>query len=186
MIRANGEKTVTLVVDHEVLPNQQEIYERWLSRAVTTAGRQKGHLDVSVIRPEHAGGNYVTVIRFASARSLDAWVQSDERKVLISEVLPLLVSGDRYTSHASREFWFTPKSPEATSPRWKQAVLTYVVILPLATGIPLLWSPVFHRYPALGNVWVSNMIVTVCIVLPVVYLIMPWATRRLAGWLNAR
>lgn len=187
MTGADDEKIVTLVIDHEVLPEQQDNYERWLKHAVTTAAQHDGHLGVNVIRPERAGGNYVTVIRFAGTRYLDAWVKSDERKALIEKVSPYLASGDRYAAHASAEFWFTPKSPDApASPRWKQAVLTYAVILPLATCIPLLWHPVFQRYPAVGNVIVSNMIITLCIVLPVVYLIMPWATRRLSSWLNAR
>jgi antibiotic biosynthesis monooxygenase (ABM) superfamily enzyme len=184
---ADRDKIVTLVIDHDVLADRQDDYERWLKRAVSVAAAHEGHLGVNVIRPERAGGNYVTIIRFAAARFLDAWVESDARKALIAEVAPLLNTGDHYASHASAEFWFTPKSPEAPSPlKWKQAVLTYLVILPLATCIPLFWKPVFDRYPVLGGALPSNVIITLCIVVPVVYLIMPWATRRLSGWLSAR
>lgn len=64
--------------------------------------------------------------------------------------------------------------------------MTFLVILPLSLVVPLLWQPAFARLPWLGSYLGSNLVITASIVLLVVYLFMPRATRLFAGWLNAR
>jgi len=178
---------VTLVIQHKVRPGQRPGYEAWLKRAVAAAKEQSGHLGVNVIRPQSEEGSFTTVIRFAEAWQLNDWIASDRRRLLIEEVLPLLEDGDHPEVHADAEFWFTPPHPDVRQPpKWKQAVLTYLVICPLTMLIPPLWQPLWQRYPVLGGVVPSNMLVTLCIVVPVVYLIMPYVSRCCAGWLNAR
>lgn len=71
-------------------------------------------------------------------------------------------------------------------PRWKQACVTFLVILPLALLMPLLWQPLFRLWPWLGGYVASNVVITASIVLLVVYLFMPPVTRFFAGWLNPR
>ncbi|SDI52263.1 antibiotic biosynthesis monooxygenase [Pseudomonas panipatensis] len=178
---------VTLVIHHKVRSEALPRYEAWLRRAVKEARKQPGHLGVNVIRPDGESGMFTTVVRFADAGQLQAWIDSAERAALIEEVSPLLEEGDHPLVHADAEFWFTPeRGGRAQPPRWKQALLTYLVIAPLTMLIPKLWAPVFARYPLLGGMVPSNLLITLCIVLPVVFLIMPWVTRLCAGWLSAK
>jgi hypothetical protein len=177
---------VTLVIHHKVKLANVPQYEGWLKRAVQAAKEQPGHLGVNVIRPDADEGMYTTVVRFADIRQLQAWIASERRHALVEEVLPLLEEGDHPLVHADAEFWFTPPRPQThPPPRWKQAVLTYLVICPLTMVIPQLWRPVFQHYPALGGVVLSNMLITLCVVVSVVFLIMPRVTRWFAGWLSA-
>ena len=74
----------------------------------------------------------------------------------------------------------TPAQP----PRWKQALLTYLVICPMTMIVPQLLAPLFARVPQLGGVITSNLIVNLFVILPVVFYIMPWVTRRCADWLR--
>ncbi|MDF9618978.1 antibiotic biosynthesis monooxygenase [Pseudomonas entomophila] len=176
---------VTLVIQHKVRAQALAHYETWLKRAVTTARRQPGHLDVNVIRPDDGGRHFTTVVRFADAGLLQAWVNSAERQALISEVLPLLEDGDQTQVHDDPEFWFTPPSVgTAQPPRWKQALLTYLVICPMTLLIPQLLAPLFARYPLLGGPITGNLISNLFVILPVVFYIMPWVTRRCASWLR--
>lgn len=178
---------VTLVIQHKVRPGRLQTYEAWLKRAVAAAQQQSGHLGVNVIRSDGQSDTFTTVLRFAEAWQLDEWIASDRRRLLIEEVLPLLEGGDQTEVCRDNEFWFTPERVQAPQPpKWKQAVLTYLVICPLTMLIPQLWLPLFQHYPALGGVVASNLLITLCIVVPVVFWIMPVVTRCCAGWLSAR
>lgn len=74
---------------------------------------------------------------------------------------------------------------QAQPPRWKQAVVTFLVILPLSLLVPLLWGPVLNLHPWLASYVGSNILITLTIVLLVVYLCMPAAMRLFAPWLRA-
>lgn len=181
----DNRNVVTLVIQHKARADSLAHYEAWLKRAVTTARQQPGHLDVNVIRPDGGGRHFTTVVRFADVELLQAWVNSAERKAMIEEVLPLLEDGDQTLIHDDPEFWFTPPSSTvAPPPRWKQAVLTYMVICPMTLIIPHLLAPLFARFPLLTVGITANLIVNLFIILPVVFYIMPWVTRRCAGWLR--
>ena len=176
---------VTLVVQHKVRAQSLSDYEAWLKRTVSAARHQPGHLDVNVIRPDEGGCHFTTVVRFADASLLQAWVNSAERQALVEQVLPLLEDGDHTQVHDDPEFWFTPLSGSVPQPpRWKQALLTYLVICPMTMIIPQLLAPLFARYPHLGGPITGNLIVNLFVILPVVFYIMPWVTRRCAKWLR--
>lgn len=176
---------VTLVINHKVRPGQQSAYEAWLKRTVKAARGQPGHLGVNVIRPAADSQVFTSVLRFASAEQLQTWIDSGERQGLVTEVLPLLEDGDHPLVHSDAEFWFTPvRGAGAQPPKWKQAVISYAVILPLSIVIPMLWRPLFKRYPELGGTLPSNMLITACIVGLVVFVIMPRVTQWCARWLS--
>ncbi len=78
----------------------------------------------------------------------------------------------------------TPGTTAAQPPRWKQALLTYLVICPMTMIVPQLLAPLFASVPQLGGVITSNLIVNLFVILPVVFYIMPWVTRRCANWLR--
>lgn len=63
--------------------------------------------------------------------------------------------------------------------------MTFLVILPLSMGVPLLWKPVFAQLPWLSGYLASSVIITLSIVLLVVYVFMPRVTCLFARWLNA-
>ncbi|MBA6061462.1 hypothetical protein [Pseudomonas juntendi] len=78
----------------------------------------------------------------------------------------------------------TPGTSAAQPPRWKQALLTYLVICPMTMVVPQLLAPLFVRFPQLGCAITGNLIVNLFVILPVVFYIMPWVTRRCANWLR--
>lgn len=176
---------VTMVVRHRVRHGQEQTYEAWLRRTVVVASQSAGHLGVDVIRGIRGGLSLFTcVLRFSCPEHLRTWLDSAQRRLLIEEVQPLLADGDQTEVSTLNDFWFVPADEERQPPRWKQACITFLVILPLSLLVPQLWQPLFVRQPALGTYLMSNTLVTLSIVLLVVYLFMPMATRLLANWLN--
>lgn len=63
-------------------------------------------------------------------------------------------------------------------------MLTYLVICPMTLLIPQLLAPLFARYPLLAGPISGNLITNLFVILPVVFYIMPWVTRRCAAWLR--
>ncbi|HEY0287464.1 MAG TPA: antibiotic biosynthesis monooxygenase [Pseudomonas sp.] len=185
--RLSADEIVTLVVKHRVREGLESQYEAWLRRIVAIAASYPGHLGVDVIRSKSAGLHMFTcVLRFCSTDAMQSWLDSDQRRQLVEQAAPMLADGDVTEVNRHNEFWFVPATDTPPPPRWKQAVVTFMVICPLTLLIPLLWRPVFGLHPVLANYVVSTGLVTVTIVLLVVYLLMPFATRLAAPWLNAK
>jgi antibiotic biosynthesis monooxygenase (ABM) superfamily enzyme len=175
-------EVVTLIVRHRVKTEHASTYEKWLRRTTQIASTYPGHLGVNVMRDAE---QFICVLRFTGTGELQHWLDSNERQQLIAEVTPLLADGDQTQIETTREFWFTPNATVAP-PRWKQACITFLVILPLSMLVPQLWQPVFARLPWLGGYLPSNLLITLSIVLLVVYLFMPRATALFARWLSPR
>ena len=185
--KTGPDEVVTLVVKHLIKPGQEANYETWLRHIVRIAGARPGHLGVDVVRSKQNGlALFTCVLRYRSTRDLQTWLDSPERKTLIAEATPMLADGDKTEIGAANEFWFTPLADSAAKPpRWKQAVVTLCVILPLTLLVPIVWRPVLSLHPFLSNYVVATFLVTVTIVVLVVYLLMPAATRLFAPWLEA-
>ncbi|MCS3515933.1 MULTISPECIES: antibiotic biosynthesis monooxygenase [Pseudomonas] len=181
------DEVVTLVVKHLIKTGREADYEAWLRRTVRIAGERPGHLGVDVVRSKQNGLTLFTcVLRYRSTDDLETWLNSPERKTLIAEATPMLADGDKTEIGAVNEFWFTPLADSAAKPpRWKQAVVSLFVILPQTLLLPFIWGPILRLHPFLSNYVVSTFLVTVTIVLLVVYLLMPAATRLFAPWLEA-
>lgn len=177
--------TVTLVVRHQVRQHHEQHYETWLRQIIDTASRCPGHLGVDVVRGRQAGFvNFTCVLRFDQLQHMQSWLDSEARTQLVAEVQPLLRAGDNTEILLGKDFWFRPDNAQQPPPLWKQACVTFLVILPLSLLVPLLWQPLFQRIPWLGGYVPSNLLITLSIVLLVVYLFMPMATRLFAAWLN--
>lgn len=182
---------VTLVIRHRIKAGLETRYEQWLRRIVSVAAGYPGHLGVDVIRGTSGGLRLFTcVLRFHSTQAMQAWMDSQERRVLVAEAAPMLADGDQTQVNPHKEFWFNPAAEDTAGegsapPRWKQACVSFLVILPLTLFVPIFWSPVFRLVPWLSGYVASTALVTITIVLLVVYLMMPAATRLLAPWLNA-
>lgn len=182
-----SDEIVTLIVKHRVKAGFEAAYETWLRNIVSVAGQSEGHLGVDVIRGKNGGLDLFTcVLRFCSTEAMQRWLDSPQRQVLIDEAAPMLADGDQTEVNPVNEFWFTPLAEAGSPPpRWKQAVVTLLVILPHTLLVPLLWGPLLQLNAFLSNYVVATFLITLTIVLSVVYVFMPLATRLFAPWLEA-
>jgi antibiotic biosynthesis monooxygenase (ABM) superfamily enzyme len=184
-----ADETVTLIVKHRVKAGFEAPYEAWLRNIVSVAGREEGHLGVDVMRSQQGGLSLFTcVLRYCSTDAMQRWLDSPQRQALVDEAAPMLADGDQTEVNAANEFWFTPQTDAASPPppRWKQAVVTLLVILPHTLLVPLIWGPLLRLNAVLSNYVVATFLITVTIVVSVVYVCMPLATRLFAPWLQAK
>ncbi|WP_277962686.1 antibiotic biosynthesis monooxygenase [Pseudomonas sp. RIT-To-2] len=187
MSNGSANEVATLVVRHRIKEGSLKAYEQWLRATIQTAKTYEGHLGIDV-SPSECGGLplYTSVLRFSCTEKLQKWLESNDRRQQIAKVQDMLADGDHTEVNQDREFWFNPTMGQSPPPRWKQACVTFIVILPHTLLVPLIWQPVFTRVPWLQGYIMSTVAVTVTIVLSVVYLFMPRVTRLFEPWLNAR
>jgi hypothetical protein len=182
-----ADEVVTLIIKHRIKKGFEAPYEAWLRNIVKVASQSDGHLGVDVVRGKHGGLQLFTcVLRFCSTEAMQRWLDSPQRQALVDEAVPMLADGDQIEVNPVNEFWFSPLADAASPPpRWKQAVVTLLVILPHTLLVPLLWGPLLQLNTFLSSYVVATFLITLTIVLSVVYVFMPLATRLFAPWLEA-
>ncbi|WLH10743.1 antibiotic biosynthesis monooxygenase [Pseudomonas hefeiensis] len=186
-VKPGFDEIVTLVIKHRIKSGEDAAYEAWLRRTVRVAGQWPGHLGVDVVRGKLGGLSLFTcVLRFCSTEAMQRWLDSPQRRELVEEAAPLLADGDQTEVAPHKEFWFAPLADASIPPpRWKQAVVTLLVILPHTLLVPLIWGPLLQMHAFLSSYVVATFLITLTIVLSVVYVCMPLATRLFAPWLEA-
>ncbi len=175
----------TVVITHRVHEDQHARYESWLDAIAPLSRAAPGHLDWHIIRPI-AGitETYTIVIRFDTQAHLQEWMASPVRHRFIEMVQPLLVNGDDFYVSSGLDFWFTPRGARAKVPvRWKQALVTWSAIYPLALVVPLFVLPALGQLGASSNHYFNTGIVSGSVVLLMVYVVMPRYTKLLQRWL---
>jgi hypothetical protein len=174
---------VTSVIRHTVRPGKQADYEAWLRKIVPLASSHPGHRGVNVISPTGASTQYTVVLHFDHIDNLRSWLDSDTRRRLIGEALPLLAGEDQVEIKTGLEFWFTPPGKVPRARPYKQYLVTLSVIYPLTLLIPVLLAPLVRQIPFLEPFFVRQLVSDAVIVGLIIYAIMPRYTRLLAAWL---
>jgi len=175
---------VTLVVQHQLEPDNHPRYEQWLAKIIPVAARFPGHRGVNVIRPVAGAKVYTVTVRFDSLQHAEDWFQSAARRELVAEVAPLLDHAETLGTVTGLEFWFAPTAAVQKRARpYKQFLITLSVIYPLTLLVPWLLRPLLAGVPVLDQRLVEHLIVTALVVGLMTYLVMPRYVRLVAGWL---
>jgi hypothetical protein len=177
----------TVVITHRVRPDRHAEYDAWVADIAPLCRAAPGHLDWHQVRPlAGLSDTYTIIVRFDTLEHLKGWMGSPVRQQFIDRVRPLLVAGDEYAVRSGLDFWFVP--PGATTPvpvRWKQFLVTWSAIYPLALLVPLAVLPALHRLGVPAWEPLATLAVTGCVVALMVYVVMPRYTRLLRRWLSA-
>jgi len=176
--------SATLFIQHRVRRSETTRYERWLRVILTRAAEYPGHQGVHIIRPTEGDNEYSIVIRFATSADARRWVESQDRRQLVSQIADAIEQGDRLQIGSGIDFWFTP--PPGTgkqAPGWKQWLITTSVIWPLTIVVPPLFNPLFAAIPALSGWGIKEGILAAVIVALVVFAIMPRYVKLVSHWL---
>jgi uncharacterized protein len=184
-IGTDNDHGATAVITHRVKKEKHVDYEKWLDVIAPRCKAADGYLDWQIVRPiPGLSETFTVIIRFDTSQHLKIWMDSSVRAELIEKANSLFVNGDDFFISSGLDFWFTPSGAKAKLPvRWKQYLLTWSAIYPLALLVPMLVSPVFNWLGLPHNNIVLTLCVTAVIVFLMVYVIMPRYTKLLAKWL---
>lgn len=174
---------VTVVVNRRVRPGRQRDYEAWVRDISAVAARFPGFQGISVLRPSAgAADEYALVMRFATYDDLRRWERSDERADFLERLRPLTVDDGAWQEQTGLETWFTLPGrpvPAGPPPRWKQAVLTTLALVPLLIVSNAVVADRLDFLPAP----VRTALVTPVLVAIMTWVLMPAVTRLAYRWL---
>jgi uncharacterized protein len=175
----------TVVITHRVRGDKHAEYERWLDEIAPICRASPGNLDWHIVRPiAGVTETYTVIIRFDTTEHLKNWMTSSDRERLISKVQPLFAGTDDFYISSGLDFWFTPAGAKAKIPkRWKQYLITWSAIYPLALGVPYVVTPVLRLSGVSGSLLLTTLAVTAVVVFLMVYVVMPRYTRLVQRWL---
>jgi hypothetical protein len=181
----NTDDGATVVITHRIRSDKHAEYELWLGEIAPRCKAAPGHLDWHIVRPIPGfTGTYTVIIRFDTTEHLKDWMESSERERLIEKAQPLFVGADDFYISSGLDFWFTPAGAKAKVPvRWKQYLVTWSAIYPLALGVPFVVSPVLRSVGIPSSLPVTVLAVTAVVVFLMVYVVMPRYTRLVQRWL---
>ena len=179
---------VTVSITRTVSPGRHDEMVAWIRAGSALAARFEGFLGSGWVRPASDSEEWHMLYRFADSGSLATWEASPQRAWWLGAAQGL-VGESTLERRTGIEGWFDPPTsydvedlrPAAPPPpRWKQAVVIFLVFYPLsvlanwASGHLVLDWPLPLR--VLATVLVMTPIMT--------YLALPWITRRMEWWLH--
>lgn len=187
--RSKADEPVTLVITRRVKPGRTADYEAWLQQFQHEARSLPGYLGVTTHRPAAgAAPDYVSVLRFDSLASLQAFERSELRSRYLEKVRDLVEGDAVWRRLTGLEFWFTPPPgtvvPQPSRPRMALVMIAVVFTLVLVIG-----SAVNAAFAALpfATPYPLRLLVTIAIeVALMTWWLMPLITRRLAFWIYPR
>ncbi len=179
---------VTTSVTRHVDPSRSSEMLAWVQAGTSLAERFDGFLGSGWVRPSEDSPQWHMLYRFASADALAAWEASPQREWWL-EAAQGRIEATRVERRTGIEGWFDePATVEATTttvpappPRWKQACVIFLVFFPLS----VLANSALARTPVFEWPLPLRVLVTVLVMTPLMtYVLLPWATRRMAWWLH--
>lgn len=172
---------VTVIARHCVESGKEEQFEAWSKGIVAACGNYVGYLGTEVIRPlAQRGGEHVCIFRFDVYAHLEAWMNSQERRMWIEKASAFSTREPNVVRFQSLDFWFAAQRA-TPPPRYKMATVTLLALWPLVHYIPPWIKSIVPGPAALGELGALAAIVAL-----MTYLVMPLATRVLAFWLFAK
>ena len=174
----------SVVITHHILENKQKEYEKWLDEIIPISHHAVGFIDLQIVRPiPKLTFVYTVIIRFDTIAHLKDWMESPDRKRLIEKANPFFRKNDRYQINSGLDFLFEANEGSKAPVRWKQFFVTWSAIYPLSLIVPLIVLPFLRWIAVPTNHYFDALINSGCIVLLMVYVVMPNYTKVIKKWL---
>jgi antibiotic biosynthesis monooxygenase (ABM) superfamily enzyme len=171
---------VTVIREIRVKPGHEATFEALMTKLISRAIRQPGHLGATVVRPQMPGHAYRFIYKFDRRTNLETWHASDVRAELVAPIAAL-VEWDRFDQYPGLETWFNLPAGHlsASPPKWKTTLMSWAAIYPLV----LAGSYLMRALPFSAPMPVQVLMLTAVVVPLVAYLVGPWLGRLLHRWL---
>jgi antibiotic biosynthesis monooxygenase (ABM) superfamily enzyme len=175
--------SVSFVVARRPKRGREPAFEAWLSGFVQAVESSAGSQGVTVLRPGAAGGDYVLITHWRAYDDLLAWSTSPVRADQLMAAEEVSSGPGTAVEPTGMEGWFAlPGETMMRAPRrWKQALVTWLVLAPLILVLGWALEPVRDRlHPVLGTylfVGVWTLLMGFAIMPPIVRILRPWLSR---------
>jgi hypothetical protein len=178
----NSEPPVAMVFTHRVAKERVADYLAWRRKAIEAQAHYPGYLATEFFEPYGKQDEWVDVVRYASLKDLENWMESKARRDLIDELDTIVES-----RHAHRvtglEGWFAVNRPGETTkgpPPWKQALTVLFALYPTVMALTFL-KPLWQNLSLPVQMLFGNILSVALLT----WLIMPAVSRLLGFWLES-
>ena len=176
---------VSAVISTRVKPGKEAEYRAWERKIAAAQSRATG-LQGYRFEPPVPGiqEDYVAILRFDTEASLQAWLDSPERKALIEEAAPLTEEFHARIASSGFEQWFRDAAaPGAPLPVWKMDMLVLLMLYPIVFlfGV-LVGTPLFSN--VLGLSFAVSLFLGNIVSVGLTGFLVPWVAGRFGWWLQ--
>lgn len=172
---------VTVMMSRRPLPGREKAFEEYLAGVTEAARRRPGHLGVTIFRPVRPEDReYHILFKFDRRSNLESWETSEERAQW-REVARTVSERPKRQVVTGLEAWFALPSQAINlpPPRYKMALVVWLAIYVLITGIQALFGDFLAGLPLM----LRTLIMTAVTVPLMTFLLMPLLTRTFKSWL---
>ncbi|WP_114201549.1 antibiotic biosynthesis monooxygenase [Janibacter anophelis] len=183
MSDGNSSAPVTRIARRRARPGHAAEYEELVREMFGLMREHGGFLGAELIPPETEGGLHQVVVNFASEDDLARWDGSATRREIFGRMRAHAEGEPEHRRLSAIDEWFIgPDVPSSTRvPRWKNAVVTWMGIWPLASLVLYFIAPIWKN---LGLPFLlSTAINVVIIVVGMVFLVSPVLTKAMRWFL---
>lgn len=176
---------VTAVITHLIKPGRESAYEAWMQEIIPIAKTFPGYLGINILRPQaNVHSEYIIILHFDHHANLQAWLDSPERKELITRTKPLIQESEDIQMLTGLETWFQlPKRSQKSPPkRYKIALLTWLGVFVTLSIVGRILPVLLKPLPAI----LVQLLTVGAVVFLLTYVIMPQLTRLFSKWLYPR
>lgn len=173
--------TVSVLMVRKVQPGCEDAFWALEGEIEAEVSQFPGFLTVSHLPTELGETEFMTVLQFDSVQSLTRWQDSEIRDRLLDKT-DALVEGDvRRKSVTGLEGLFDAP-PVARPQRYKMTIVLVAVILSLILTLRPLVAMAIGEVPPM----LQTAVVVIVQVILMTYVVMPFVTKLLSGWLYRR
>lgn len=176
-----SEHAVTVLISRYVKVGCEVDFERVTQTLMQVASGFAGYLGAQLVHPgedpEVEDAMYHIVLAFDHQSSLDAWLNSPERKLGLAAMAPLIQGELKFKPVTGLGLWFRTAQP--SPPRWKVAVVTWFGICPTVYLLFLLtgdWMASWWLLP-------RTIVLTLAVVVVMTWFVAPQLTKFFRSWL---
>jgi|SRR5882757_390638 len=171
---------VTAVFGWTVEQGKEQLFEQMMHDVHKVARTFPGHMGVTTLKSPTQKSSFQVVLRFDTARHLEAWLSSSIRQKMMKP-LEEIAHADTATKATGLETWFEiPGQLVTPPPRWKMVVTTFIAIYPLSLLYGLFLASATTTWPT----WIRALFLPIFAPIILTYLFMPFLTQRvLKRWL---
>ncbi len=177
---AHQPEPVTAVASFTVAPGNEHLYAEFHVRLIERLAAFPGFLRSEVFPPiPGVQADTVVVFAFDTREHLDAWLDSDARRIMLAEIDPFIVGERTINVVGGFAGWFGGPGMYHVK-TWKQAAIVLLALFPTTLVLTAV-----RQWLVPDVYWVVGVLIgNVLGVIALTWLLMPWLTRLFAGWLR--
>lgn len=173
--------SVAEVISTQVAPGLESQFRRWTTTIQHAQATFPGYRGTYIQAPSAEQAHWTTLVRFATAAELDAWLASPERRKLIAEGAAV----SSWHSHRMPDAfagWFEAGDGKPSPPAWKQSMVVLLALFPVVVVELRFLSPLLAGLNSALATFIGNALSVAALS----WLLVPPLIRALGWWLTPK